>query len=493
YDNTGERVDDDSSKRVEKKRTPLPVRQLFVLCLTRIAEPISFSVIFPFVNQMVEEIGVTDDPKTIGYYSGLVEGLFALAQFCTVWFWGSLSDRIGRRPVLIFGLCGVIGSTISFGLSKSFHMMLISRTLSGALNGNVAVIKSVMGEITDETNQGAAFAYLPLCWSTGALIAPALGGFLSHPAERYPSIFSSISLLRKYPFFLPCLAGASLSTIGLIAAVLFLEESLVKKKPKLVLHPDPEQHPLLPEPCRPPEPHCHTHTQTNLDDPAPSIQEILCAPAVQRVLVPYGFMALITASTYAVFILWLYTPVELGGTGFSSGEIGGTLALSALFETGIAVIVFPPLERRLGVTMLFKVGMMLQAVGVLTFPLGHAIAKTGKLGAYIAAGAMVVVRGIAGIVFVCNMLMIARSAPSHRALGTVNGLAQMVASASRATGPPLSTSLFAYSIKSDVLGGNLVWLIFMLVALLGIAVALRIPSDRPKRNVELQAGEGLGS
>ena len=109
---------------------------------------------------MVEEIGITDDPKAIGYYSGLVEGVFALSQFCTgtsqdvyskrkgklisvipVWFWGSLSDRIGRRPVLLFGLCGTVGSTMLFGLSRSFTTMLISRTLSGVLNGNVAVIK----------------------------------------------------------------------------------------------------------------------------------------------------------------------------------------------------------------------------------------------------------------------------------------------------------------------------------------------------------------
>lgn len=108
------------------------------------------------MTQMIEEIGVTPDSKAIGYYSGLVEGVFALAQFCTstrhlpvpylssrvtVWFWGSLSDRIGRRPVLISGLCGVVGSTVLFGLSKSFTMMLVSRALSGALNGNVAVIK----------------------------------------------------------------------------------------------------------------------------------------------------------------------------------------------------------------------------------------------------------------------------------------------------------------------------------------------------------------
>ncbi|KAF8719031.1 Major Facilitator Superfamily, partial [Rhizoctonia solani] len=61
---------------VAQQRTPLPVKQVIVLCLMRFAEPISFSV-------MIEELGVTSDTKELGYYSGLVEGVFALAQFCT--------------------------------------------------------------------------------------------------------------------------------------------------------------------------------------------------------------------------------------------------------------------------------------------------------------------------------------------------------------------------------------------------------------------------
>ncbi|CAE6466392.1 unnamed protein product [Rhizoctonia solani] len=216
---------DDQCRQEEavQKRTPLPVKQVLVLCLMSFSEPVSLLVIFPFVNQMIEDSGVASDPKEIGYYSGFVEGIFSVTQFFTIYFWGSLSDRIGRRPVLISGLCGVVGSTIMFGLSKSLMMMLVSRALSGMLNGNSAVIKSVMGEITDETNQGKAFAYLPLFWSLGALIAPALGGFLSHPADRYPSVFG-FELFRRYPYFLPCLAGSAFSILGLVAGILFLEE-----------------------------------------------------------------------------------------------------------------------------------------------------------------------------------------------------------------------------------------------------------------------------
>ncbi|CAE6444371.1 unnamed protein product [Rhizoctonia solani] len=428
--------------------------------------------IFPFINQMIEEVGVTKDPKAIGYYSGFVEGVFALAQFCTVCFWGSLSDQIGRRPVLISGLCGVIGSTILFGTSKSFAMMIVSRALSGALSGNVAVIKSALAEITDETNQGAAFAYLPLCWSIGSLIAPTLGGFLSHPAERYPSLFN-YELLRQYPFLLPCLVSSGLSTIGLIAGIFFFEETLIKAKqcPKILIPTIENSGPR--EGQFKTEGHSVQYDGASLsrsvDEPIPTMRGIIQNIAVRRVLISYAFMAYISVSLNAVCVLWLYTPAKLGGVGFSTTEIGVTLAVSGLLTTIVAVMVFPPIERWVGVVFLYRFGMAMQVVSVVTFPLARGMAlAAGKRGAYFGASIMLSVRCIAGIVFVCNMLLVNRSAPSRRSLGTVNGLAQMVASASRALGPAAATSLFAISVQKNLLGGSLIWFV---LAAIGMALA----------------------
>ncbi|KAG8750810.1 hypothetical protein FRC11_010034 [Ceratobasidium sp. 423] len=464
---------------VAQKRTPLPMKQVLVLCLMSFSEPVSIFVIFPFVNQMIEELGVTSDPKELGYYSGFVEGIFSVTQFLTMYFWGSLSDRIGRRPVLISGLCGVIGTTIMFGLSQSFTMMLVSRALSGMLNGNAPVIKSALGEITDMTNQGAAFAYLPLCWSLGSLLAPALGGFLSHPAEHYPSVFG-FELFRKYPYLLPCLAGAAFSAIGLIAGVLFLEESLPKAQPSIST--SAERQPLL---ASTPSSYSQTSTPTTgpvsnpqipsqgAQGPTPdctgnhvtSAKEIIRIPYVRKILVSYGFMAYVSMALNALLVLWLYTPVNAGGIGFSVAEIGSVLSLSGIFGTAIAAVVFPPLERR--------------ALNVLIFPLGHALTIAGgRKGAYLGVAVMLVLRCIAGMVFVCNILLVTRSAPCKHSRGTVNGLAQMVASASRAVGPAMATSLFAFSVKSNILGGNLVWLVFSLVALMGVVSAYQIPAGR---------------
>ncbi|WVQ87383.1 hypothetical protein IAS59_001107 [Cryptococcus gattii] len=206
--------------------TPLPVTQIVVLMVVRLAEPISYTVIFPFINQMVEELQVTDNPDRVGFYSGLVESVFAFVQFFTVYHWAQLSDRIGRKPVLLLGLTGVTISGSLFGLSSSFWMMILFRSLSGALNGNVAVVKAAIGDITDESNSTEAFAMYGLTWTVGSMIGNAMGGLLSHPFERFPEWFGSVYLFQSYPYLFPCLVGAGLTVLGILFSLFFYSESL---------------------------------------------------------------------------------------------------------------------------------------------------------------------------------------------------------------------------------------------------------------------------
>lgn len=76
------------------------------------------------------------------FYAGLLVAAFALAEACTGLYWGALSDRIGRKPVLLFGCFGTILSLLIVGFSQSFWIALLGRILGGALNGNVGVIQS---------------------------------------------------------------------------------------------------------------------------------------------------------------------------------------------------------------------------------------------------------------------------------------------------------------------------------------------------------------
>ena len=84
--------------------------------------------------------------------------------------WGRLSDRIGRKPILLMGLSGLGLSMVCFGLSRTFWAIVASRALAGALNGNSGVIKCMLSEITDETNLDRGLSFMPMIWSLGNTI-----------------------------------------------------------------------------------------------------------------------------------------------------------------------------------------------------------------------------------------------------------------------------------------------------------------------------------
>ena len=122
------------------------------------------------------------------------ESLFFVTEAFTVLQWSRWSDTVGRRPILLMGLFGLSLSMISFGMSKSYwglvirwgssafpHLMRLntvnSRCLAGLLNGNVGVIKSMMGELTDSSNIAQGMALMPVVWSTGATVGYASSHF----------------------------------------------------------------------------------------------------------------------------------------------------------------------------------------------------------------------------------------------------------------------------------------------------------------------------
>lgn len=91
--------------------------------------------IFPYVYYMVKDFGVTKDITQISVYAGMVTSAFAFAEFSSGIAWGRLSDKIGRKPVLIAGLAGTALSMLIFGFAPSLPVALLARALGGLLNG----------------------------------------------------------------------------------------------------------------------------------------------------------------------------------------------------------------------------------------------------------------------------------------------------------------------------------------------------------------------
>jgi len=129
-----------------------------------------------------------------------------------VQYWGRLSDRVGRKPIILIGLFGLALSGLLFGKSHSFVALILSRAVEGALNGNAATIRTAIGKIVEKSQVERVFPYLTSTWFVGTTIgsvaqmnpsnllmrsSPMIDRYFSHPADRMPLLFGN-SFWRLY-------------------------------------------------------------------------------------------------------------------------------------------------------------------------------------------------------------------------------------------------------------------------------------------------------
>lgn len=171
---------------------------------------------------MIEYVGV---PKNeVARWVGTTSAVAAGSQALMAIPWGTASDYVGRKPVILLCLTFTMILSIVFGMSQNLAMLLISRGLLGFLNGNVGIIRTMVAEMVPERElQPRAFSIMPLVWTIGSIFGPAFGGALANPAEKNPRLFGHIEFLRKYPFALPNLASACFFIVGITIGFLFMK------------------------------------------------------------------------------------------------------------------------------------------------------------------------------------------------------------------------------------------------------------------------------
>ncbi|KAG1745816.1 MFS general substrate transporter [Suillus paluster] len=442
-------------RRLKKPKTPLPKLQIGILMMMQIAEPIASTSIFPYINQLIRELGITGgNDAAVGYYAGIIESLFYVAQALTVLKWSRLSDRVGRKPVLLVGLSGSCISILCFGLSTTFWSLVISRCMCGVLNGNVGVMKTMMAELTDSTNMAQGFALIPIVWSIGCCVGPLIGGTLARPQDHWPALFAN-PFWGKYPYFLPCAVAACLFVVVIFAQSLFLEETLsTKRRSKLAsttlgVSSDADREALA--------------KKSMADMPLRS----LLTPSIVIPIANYAMLAFLDVSLRALMPLFLSTPAYLGGLGFSPSTIGSWLAVFGIVDGIFQALFFAKIVNWLGPKRLFCVSVSSFAPVMVMFPIISWLVRTrGVVDHTITFSLLVqlVLTVIWDMGFGTVFLFITASAPTKNVLGAINGLGQTSASVARAVGPALATSLFALSKEHNLLSGNAVYVVLILMA-----------------------------
>ncbi|KAJ6570069.1 member of major facilitator superfamily multidrug-resistance, DHA1 sub-family [Mycena vulgaris] len=458
------------------KRTPLPQFQLYIVLFLQLAEPLTSQVIYPFAPQLIRDIGITNGDETkVGYYVGIMQSLFFFTQALTVLHWSRLSDRIGRKPVILCGLLGLSISMYCFGLSRTFWGLVLSRSLNGALNGNIGVIKSMVAEMTDSTNIAQAYAYMPIAWSTGSVLGPIIGGFLARPAERFPTLFGKNAFLRAYPYFLPCAIPATYTLFAWGVTLVFLKETAtgpsVLSIPRLFRRRNAEtiKREALLEAATP-------QTVVAESERAVPLRGLFTRPVLVAAS-NYAFLSLVDIAFRAIQPVFMATPIALGGLGLSTSRIGNLLSIFGVFNGIFQVFFFARVHDYLGSKMMHTIGIASAIPTLATFPLLSYLARSQGLSTLVWAVAVLQIVLSIGLSFSYGavFIYISAAAPNRASLGATNGLCQLSVSLMRTIGPAAANSLFSLSMRNGYFGEWLVYYVLMATVCVALWVAAQLP------------------
>ncbi|KAK7927169.1 hypothetical protein PG985_004167 [Apiospora marii] len=520
---------------VQTVAPPFPRRQMLVLAICRICEPIAFMGIFPYVYYMVKDFHITDDHNKISFYAGLVTSAFTFAEFSTGFLWGRLSDRVGRKPVLLTGLMGTAVSVLIFGFAQNLWVALAARAVGGLLNGNMGVLQSTVTElVTAKEHRPRAFTMMPIVWCIGSIIGPMIGGALAKPCETYPDLFAKGSVWDAYPYLLPNLFSAFVVLVGVVTGFLFLEETHFEKKQQQDRGVEfgnwltakvsglwskktdsdrdskfasaSEYQPLLaPEEQLPGyrttenspanSPRINTARPIAEQPDTLSLDEMTAAnapnskkftrPVILNV-VAFGILAFHTMTFDSLLPTFLATeapnppkPMALpfkfvGGFGFSTAETGVLMSGQGIYSMLINAFLVPFAIGRLGHLRVFQLVAVAYFALYLVTP--YLVLLPDNLRMIGICFIIVWKSTFSSLAYPSNAMLTADAAPSQRALGTINGVAASTASLCRALAPAVSGMLYAFGLDTGYSG--LAWWFSALVTIAGAFIALRIPTQK---------------
>ncbi|EGW30255.1 permease of the major facilitator superfamily [Spathaspora passalidarum NRRL Y-27907] len=217
-----------------------PLWQMAILSCMRFAEPLALTSPFPYLYFMIRDFKIAKTPGDIAKYSGYLAASFALFEFLCCAQWGTISDKVGRKPILLCGLGGTAVAIIIFGFSTNFFTAMFARSLMGCFNGNIAVLRTAIGEVAHEKkHQGLAFSWYSLLWNVGAVLGPMIGGskYLTRPKidGEEPSLVTSIFMtsngdsaywdfVNSHPYALSNIAIGLFCGFSFTIGLLFLQE-----------------------------------------------------------------------------------------------------------------------------------------------------------------------------------------------------------------------------------------------------------------------------
>ena len=342
-------------------------RPLLVIFLTIFVNLVGFGIIVPLLPFYAETFGAP--PLVIG----LLFAVFSLAQLVAGPVLGDLSDRYGRRPVLVLSLAGTVISFVMFALAQSLTMLFLARIVDGLSGGSISTARAYVADITEPSGRARAYGLIGAAFGMGFILGPAISG-----------------VLAPVSYTAPIWAAAVLTLVAMIMALFWLPETVRRSRARDAM-------------------------------PFRDLGRMLGRPGLRRVLVidfTYWLAFAVFQTTFALFAARRF--------GFDAPQTGYFFAAFGLLGAIVQALLIHPVVRRLGDKSTFMLGLLFAASGLVAATFAHSVLFFGLTMIPLALGI--------GFGHPTMTSLVSRAAQGHEQ-GRVQGAASAIESLGRTIGP----------------------------------------------------------
>lgn len=363
---------------------------LAFIFITVLIDVIGLGIIIPVIPALIVEL-TGEGLSKAAIYGGWLMFVYAFTQFICAPIIGSLSDRFGRRPVLLLSLFGFGIDYILIGFAPTISWLFIARFISGITGASITTASAYIADISSPEKRSQNFGLIGAAFGLGFIIGPVIGGLLGQYGTRIP-------------FF----AAAGLTFVNVLYGYFILPESLPKESRRKF--------------------------EFKRANPLGSLKQIRSFPGISGLVVVFGLVYLASHATQST---WTYYTMEKFAwdekmVGISLGVVGLCVAI---VQGGLTRIVIP----KIGEIKSVYFGLTISCIGFI----GFAFSPTGAI-----MLAMIVPYSLGGFAGPSLQGIVSNKVPQNQQ-GELQGTLTSLVSFTAIFGPPMMTGLFGY-FTSDI-------------------------------------------
>lgn len=374
---------------------------LTILFFTMVVVMLGFGIIIPLLPFYIESFGAG------GMALGALMSIYGVLQFIFAPIWGSLSDRYGRKRILMIGILGNALSQLLFGLSSALWMLFAARALAGILSSaTLPTAQAFIGDTTSEKDRSKGMGIIGAAMGVGMILGPGLGGLLARGS-------------LATPFFV----ASALSMLALLGVALFL--------------PEPERQIVSTPPA--------AAAQPRLQAMARALRGPLAVLFAMAFLLTFGL-----TNFEAVFGLYAEHLLD-----YTPGQVGLTLSVIGLISALMQGVVTGPATRRLGEVRIIRLALLGSGLGFLLMLLPRSTPGVLLTTGFFAFSNAMLNPSVSALI----------SQRTRDGQGVTLGLSNSFQSLGRVFGPLWAGSIFDLRYYAPYLSGALIMLLGLGVAL----------------------------